>query len=381
MTMKTTGLAKSLLKNALRFQYQRYTGKPGKPQAISLEITHNCVARCVMCNIWKIPSDVPNLTVPQWLELLSSALLNDIRELDITGGEPFLRDDILYLFFGICDLKRDNFHGLKSIAVTTNGLLPDKVLPAVEKMLPALKDRHLDLVVVCALDAVGDLHDRIRNFPKAWSTVNHTLNALCRLREKFNNLIVGLKTTILPLNIDELGGIASYAEERGLFTIISPCIITEGRYLNPDRAEDLSFSTQDIHKLIDFFASDQFQWSFHGQSLIDFFKTGSMKKPCSCGFNYFFVRSNGEMHLCPLIKESVGNVTSMGVADLFYSGASDRTRKSIGRLPQCRECTEPGLERYALPYEGFAYLSLMVRMGKEDFLQLHQHMGLDKYLK
>jgi MoaA/NifB/PqqE/SkfB family radical SAM enzyme len=191
---------------------------------------------------------------------------------------------------------------------------------------------------------------------------------------------VGLKTTVLPLNIDELGGIASYAEKRDLFTIISPCIITEGRYLNPDRAKDLSFNTKDIHKLIDFFAGDQFQWSFHGQSLIDFFKTGSMKKPCSCGFNYFFVRSNGEMHLCPLIKESVGNVTSMDVSDLFLSDSADKIRKNIGRLPQCRDCTEPGLERYALPYEGFAYLSLMVRMGKEDFFQLHQHMGLDKYL-
>jgi len=377
--MKTAQLALRLLKNALRFQYLKHTGRPGKPQAVSLEITHDCVARCIMCNIWKIPGDVPNLTIPQWLELLSSELLNDIRELDITGGEPFIRDDIVDLFHGICDLKSSNFPGLKSVAVTTNGLLTDRVAPTVEKILPALQKQNIDLVVVCALDAVSDLHDQIRNFPNAWSKVSHTIDALCRLREKTSNLIVGVKTTILPLNIDELDGIAAYAEERGLFTIISPCIITEGRYLNPDRAEDLSFSTQDTRKMIDFFASDRFQWSFHGQSLIDFFKTGSMKKPCSCGFNYFFVRSNGEMHLCPLIKESVGNVTSRDAASLYYSDAANRIRKTIGRLPQCRECTEPGLERYSLPFEGWHYLKMLWHMGGPEFRQLHHHMGLDKY--
>lgn len=379
--METARLATRLLKSALRFQYLRHTGKPGKPQAVSLEITHDCVARCIMCNIWKISREVPNLTMPQWLDLLSSPLFADLRELDITGGEPFIRDDIVDLFQGICDLKRDNFNGLRSIAVTTNGLLPDRVLPAVEKMLLALQNQHLDLVVVCALDAVSDLHDRIRNFPNAWSKVNHTIDALCRLREKFSNLIVGVKTTILPLNVNELGSIAAYADERGLFTIISPCIITEGRYLNPERAGDLSFGEQDRQKMIDFFSSDQFQWSFHGKALVEFLKTGTIKKPCTCGFNYFFVRSNGEMLLCPLIKESVGDVTTTDVADLYFSDRANHIRKSIGRLSQCRECTEPGLERYALPFEGLHYLKMLWEMGSAEFRQLHVHMGLDKYVE
>ena len=381
MIRHTLRLTLQLSKNALRFQYLRLTGKPGKPQAVSIEVTHDCVARCIMCNIWKIPRDVPNLAVSQWLELLSSPLFTTIRELDITGGEPFIRDDLIDLFQGICELKPGHFSGLKSIAVTTNGLLPNRVLLAVERMLPVLQDQNLDLVVVCALDAVGNLHDRIRNFPNAWPKVDQTINTLCQLREKSDNLIVGLKTTVLPLNIDELSRISSYAKERGLFTIISPCIITEGRYLNTEHAGDLSFSRQDIRKMIDFFASDRFQWSFHGQALVDFFETRSVRKPCTCGFNYFFVRSNGEMHLCPLIKQSVGNVTSIDVSNLFFSDAASRIRKTIGRLPQCRECTEPGLERYSLPFEGLHYLKMLWKMGSSEFMQLHRHMGLDKYLE
>jgi MoaA/NifB/PqqE/SkfB family radical SAM enzyme len=161
-----------------------------------------------------------------------------------------------------------------------------------------------------------------------------TIEALGSLRDSHPNLIVGLKTTILPQNIDELGKISEFADSRGLFTIISPCIITEGRYLNPDRAADLSFSPQDVDRMIEFFSSDQFRWSFHADSLVDFYKTGTMKKPCSCGFNYLFIRSSGEVFLCPLIRESVGNITAYDISELFYSKTAGRMRKKIGEMPK-----------------------------------------------
>ena len=104
-----------------------------------------------------------------------------------------------------------------------------------------------------------------------------------------------------------------------------------------------------------------------------------MKKPCSCGFNYFFVRSTGELFLCPLIDLGFGNINERPVKDLFFSEKASQFRRKVGNFPECRRCTEPGLERYALPYEGLTYLTLLLKMGKEKFLQLHRHMGLDKY--
>ena len=243
-----------------------------------------------------------------------------------------------------------------------------------------MRKAGFDLVMVCALDAVGELHSRIRNHKNAWSKVKKTIEALVSLRDKHPNLIVGLKSTILPHNINELNGILEFADSRGLFLIISPCIVTGGRYLNLDRAEDLMFARDEIEKMIVFFSSEQFRWNFHADSLVDFFKTGVMKKPCTCGFNYLFVRSNGEMLLCPLIEDSVGKVTTTGVSDLFFSNKAHAIRKKIGKFPQCRRCTEPGLERYSLPYEGFQYLKLFLKMGQDEFRQMHAHLGLNKYL-
>jgi len=379
MTDSTLKLAGQLLFNGLRFQYLKWRGHPGKPQAISLEITHNCIAKCIMCNIWKIPSEVPNLSMDDWIRFLSSDLFSDLRELDITGGEPFIRSDLLDFFSGVCELKQTNLRRLRSIAVTTNGFLTGRILEYVEKALPLLRDKDIDLVMVCAMDAIGEIHEKIRNYPDAWSKVNETIQGLKRLKEVFANLVIGLKTTILPVNVGQLEGIVQYANANDLFTIISPCIITEARYLNPDRAHDLVFSQEDIQEMIEFYESEAFRWSYHRDMLVKFFKKGVTKKPCSCGFNYFFVRSTGELFLCPLVNISMGNIKRTPLRNLLFSEKASQFRRNIGKFSECRRCTEPGLERYALPYEGFTYLSLLLKMGRREFLQLHRYMGLDKY--
>ena len=380
MTGSTFKLAGQLLKNGLRFQYLKRAGRPGRVQAASFEITHDCIAKCIMCNIWKVPKEVPNLPMDDWIHLLSSDFFSDLRELDVTGGEPFLRKDLLDLFTGICELKQRNLRALQSIAVTTNGFLTKRVLDDTEKILQLLGKRHIDLVMVCAIDAIGETHEKIRNYKDAWLKVNETIEGLKGLRERYSNLIIGLKTTILPINIGELDSIAQYADSNSLFTIISPFISTKGRYLNPDLGNDFAFTREDIRQMVRFYKNQRSRWSFHGDRLIQYFKKGTMSKPCSCGFNYFFVRSNGDVYLCPLINAGIGNIKETSIKTLFLSDDAFQIRRKIGRLSECRRCTEPGLERYALPFEGFTYLSLLLKMGRKEFLRLHHHMGLDKYL-
>ncbi|OFW66170.1 MAG: hypothetical protein A2Y74_00615 [Actinobacteria bacterium RBG_13_63_9] len=375
-----TKIAAGLLRNGLRYRYLRLAGKPGRPQAVSLEITHACVARCVMCNIWKIPRSVPDLPLKDWIALLSSDLLRDLRELDITGGEPFLRDDLVSLLRAVCELKPTRLKRLASVAITTNGILADRVVSMVGEVLTPMTQSGLELVVVCALDAVSDLHDQIRRYEGAWSLVSKTIAELLKLRSDHPNLILGLKTTVMPLNIGELEDIAQYARDRELFTIISPAIVTPGRYLNADMVTNLTLSVAQRARLAEFCKRADFRWSYHAKALVRYLETGTMQKPCSCGFNYFFVRSNGEVFLCPLFEESVGNLGASSIAQLFASTEARKIRGRVGKCPACTRCTEPGLERYSLPCEGFAYLRTLLEMGPRSFLRLHRHLGLDKYV-
>ena len=152
-------LAGQLLYNGGRYRLLKGLRIPGRIQALSLEVTHHCICRCIMCNIWKIPHQVNELSMSDWVEVLESPSLTELVELDITGGEPFLKKDLYTFFDKIKSLKRKNLTKLKSIAITTNAILTQRVLETTEAILNSLEDTGIQLVLVCAMDAVDDLHD------------------------------------------------------------------------------------------------------------------------------------------------------------------------------------------------------------------------------
>jgi MoaA/NifB/PqqE/SkfB family radical SAM enzyme len=356
-------------------------GKPSRPQAISLEITRRCVARCIMCNIWKAPDARNELSCDQWLGLLDDPLFGRLSELDVTGGEPFLREDLPDLIGGVCEMAGSRLPALASIAITTNGLLSDSVIAKTREMSTMARRHGIHLVIVCAVDAVDATHDQIRRHEGAWRKVNRTITALCDLRARQPNLILGLKTTIVPRNVDQLKAIRRYAQARGLFTIISPCIITPGRYLNPDQADNLAFGGDEVKQMIAFYRDVSQEWGFHADAMVRVLRRRRRKKTCSAGYNYFFIRSNGDLMLCPLTAGTIGNITRRSVADIYRSKAADRFRRGVARYPQCRNCTEPGLERYALAYEGWDLLAYLRRSGPQRFLAEYGHLGLEKLIR
>lgn len=368
-----------LAARAIRYRYLRLTGRSGRPEALSIEVTRRCIARCVMCNIWQTPPDLPEIPAEEWLKILASPVLSELKELDVTGGEPFLREDLTSLLHGVGRLKAEKLPHLRSIAITTNGLLTDKILEDVNDVLAPLEKAGVALVFACGMDAIGETHDRIRNVAGGWARLHSTLAGLQRLRKQHPSLVLGIKTTITSYNIDELEQVCRYADDQRLFTIISPYILTANRYANLDRESSLALSPADIAKLKRFYDTPRFKWSYYRRELLRFLETGRMEKPCSAGFNYLFIRSTGDLYPCPIIAAPLGNVTHTPLADLIRSPAASRFRRGVGGFPECATCTEPGLERYALPFEGFHYLRLLLAMGSRDFRSLHEHLGLEKY--
>jgi MoaA/NifB/PqqE/SkfB family radical SAM enzyme len=374
------GLQRQLARRARVHRRRALTGAPAGLQALSLEVTRRCVARCLMCNIWKTARSLPELSVEQWLAVLSSPACADLRELDITGGEPFLREDLGALLLGVADRQRCGLRRLRSIAITTNGFLATRVLGTVSAVVGPLEAAGVDLVFACAMDGIGAVHDHIRGYPGGFDRLDATIAGLQLLRDSHPGMVLGLKMTVTHHNVDQLDAVAAYAADRGMFAIISPFIVTPARYGNLDLAADLAFSAEDLAVLRRFYSGPAFRWSYYARELEEFLRAGRMDKPCTAGFNYAFIRSTGDLYLCPLLEVSPGNVLEKPLADLLASRIARRFRRGVGRYPACLTCTEPGLERYALPAEGRRYLELSRRLEAAEFRRLHDHLGLDKYL-
>ena len=87
-----------------------------------LIVTYRCNAKCYMCNTWQHPSKTG--------EEFSPDLVNKIPEglkfINITGGEPFLRDDLDQIIENA--LKKT-----KRLVISTNGYFTKKIIGVAEK--------------------------------------------------------------------------------------------------------------------------------------------------------------------------------------------------------------------------------------------------------
>lgn len=178
-----------------------------------MQITNLCNSRCTMCSIWQIYRDDKSLyrqelTGAEWLRVADLAISQGVRSIDITGGEPFLKEGVTELLGHI--LGRTGF-----VAVTTNALQPRRILEAVEKVLKGSPDDSL-FVVSVSLDGFSDTYAKIRGVDDGFARAEKLLRGLAALREKYSRLSQQISFTIMDENVDELEPLMEHALSSGL---------------------------------------------------------------------------------------------------------------------------------------------------------------------
>ena len=82
----------------------------------SIIVTYRCPMRCKMCNIWDNPTKVSEEFKPEILKKLPR-----LSAVNITGGEPFVREDIEEIV-KILETKTDH------IVFSTSGFFSDRII-------------------------------------------------------------------------------------------------------------------------------------------------------------------------------------------------------------------------------------------------------------
>jgi MoaA/NifB/PqqE/SkfB family radical SAM enzyme len=117
--------------------------------------------------------------------------------LGISGGEPFLRDDlseIIKVFYKNCEPL--------VIDLPTNGFFTDRIVQQVEDMLSVLKNTTLDLQL--SLDGPEIVHDKIRGVSNSFNNLKKTYENLLPLKEKYKNLKIKICTVYSHYNQDHM---------------------------------------------------------------------------------------------------------------------------------------------------------------------------------
>jgi MoaA/NifB/PqqE/SkfB family radical SAM enzyme len=116
-------------------------------------VTYRCNSRCAMCDIWKqTPAERPELSPEDYRWLPAS-----LRSINVSGGEPFLRDDLVE----IVRVMREACPRAR-VVISTNGLATQRIVAAVPLMR--------DVAVRVSVDGVGEAHDTLRGVQGAWGS-------------------------------------------------------------------------------------------------------------------------------------------------------------------------------------------------------------------
>lgn len=179
----------------------RGLGRPTlMPFNYTFSVTYRCNSRCKTCYIWQIQQRVPKeleLTLDEWERVIKS-LGTSPYWVTISGGEPFLREDLVDIVRAI-----DEHNKPKIINVPTNGILW-RIIPAKTREILENISEKTTLVVNFSVDGVGKDHDEIRGVPGNYELLKRAYKGIVELKGRFCNLVMGVHTVVSSFNVRKL---------------------------------------------------------------------------------------------------------------------------------------------------------------------------------
>jgi len=304
-------------------------------------VTYRCDSRCRNCNIWRMPTPERgemSLSVISEIFEKNAEFLSDVRSIQITGGEPFLRGDLPQVIAAVrSSLPRCSFW------IPTNGLRPDLVGEATEDILVGLKGWGLGISV--SLDGVGGTHDAMRGVEGSYSLAIATLEKLSNLRGNYPALRVSVGMTISEDNIGEIVKVLDVAKRYSADFSLRPVNYSEIYYRNcPASSRVEAKALVDALRVV---ARSHVEGRGllrslptlrYIQGVLDYLRRPSPgARACSAGEDSMFLDPFGDVYPCIFIGERLGNVRESTLEGIWSSAEAVKARKKIEeeRCPRC----------------------------------------------
>ena len=189
-----------------------FRSRPSLPRAMHFISTHRCNARCTMCGIWKDKSNRrKEMSIEDLGRVFSDRLFSRMEYVGVSGGEPFLRDDLVEL--SSVALKR--CRGLKRLSLTTNGLLPERIQRILPDIIELTERGGALLDVSVSVHGMGDFLDAIYGVKEAFKKTQRTLSILEEHRAQ-GHLSFSINCVLLADNLAAAADLERWAGARSI---------------------------------------------------------------------------------------------------------------------------------------------------------------------
>ena len=177
------------------------------PEYVIFFVTDKCNARCERCFYWdSLNKNNKELSIKE-IEQVSKSM-GRFLYLSLTGGEPFIREDLDQI---IKIFHKNN--GVNTIAISTNASLTTPTVKVVKSVLEDPSCDTLNLVVNISLDGLREEHDKVRKLKGNFDMAMKTYNLLKEIKKKHPNLSLGIRMTYHALNQDKINEVYAYSRD------------------------------------------------------------------------------------------------------------------------------------------------------------------------
>ncbi len=293
------------------------------PTEAIIAVTLNCNARCVMCNIWQ--NRIPNEVTPDFYKRLPSSL----KEINITGGEPFLRPDLPEVIKTIhesCPQAR--------LVISTNGYLKKRIESHMAKIYQYVPNIGLRV----SLDGFGHTHDNIRRLPHFFDYAMESLE-ICK---NIGLTDLGISFTLMKLNTQDLLKMYSYCRDRNMeFSLTvatdSPIYFGTGKItLRPEIDDTLKNIFNEL-TTSQYKSTHPKNWirAWFNKRLLQYIETNTRSLTCHAGDDFFYLDSLGRIYACHIKPWEMGNLQDKTFEELYFS---ERATKFRSKAKLCNDC-------------------------------------------
>ena len=321
------------------------------PVSIVHFITNRCNARCPHCfidfdNQEEQKSSMPIEDIDQLTKTVGSQLMN----VNLTGGEPFLRRDIIDIARCYCSNTL-----IDSIFISTHGGLTEKVLDfanTIKREFPGIK-----LIFSISIDHFSTQHNEYRKIKNLFKNALATHRELGRIGSG-SNIFTNIGITVSPFNHSiTLELYESLKKEHGVKAFTATLVRDEGVYRTPLEMKSKLIKSygeltkkiqQDIKsRVIDGFNPDIFlgrmmnkKEEIMTKNIERTYVDNEFISPCRSGALFGILYPNGDVFPCEILhNKKMGNVYDYGLnfSNLWKSAQAQKTKRWIVES-KCR-CT------------------------------------------
>lgn len=276
-------------------------------------VTYRCNARCNMCDCFKDPSK-PS----EEITLEDIKKLPEMKFTNITGGEPFVRQDI-------SEIVEELYKKSDRIVISTNGYFTDRIIELC-KSFPKVGIR-------ISIEGLQETNDKIRGIPDGFNRGYNTLKKLVNM----GHPDVGFGMTVQDMNCEDLVPLYKLSDELNM-EFATATLHNSFYFRKTDNKIDNKYKVAKCFEALNnelLKSKSPKKWfrAYFNHGLINYIYGNKRLLPCDMSSNAFFIDPFCDVIPCNGMEKKVvmGNLREVGEWDKLWNAEQANT---------VRECTK-----------------------------------------